>query len=72
MYHSVVKVNKNRDLEFLKIKPQGSICLYASTTEVVIFVHKKLNKNTWGVKKVRGQSEATCKQTGATKSFDIS
>ena len=31
-----------------------------------------LNKNTLGVKKVRGQSEATCKQAGATKSFDIS
>ena len=25
-----------------------------------------------GCKKVRGQSEATCKQAGATKSFDIS
>ena len=31
-----------------------------------------LNKNTLGVKKVRGQSEATYKQAGATKSFDIS
>ena len=30
------------------------------------------NKNTWGVKKVRGRSEATCKQAGATNSFDIS
>ena len=29
-----------------------------------------LNKNTLGVKKVRGQSEATCKQAGVTKSFD--
>ena len=29
-----------------------------------------LNKNTLGVKKVRGQSEATCKQSGATKTFD--
>ena len=25
-----------------------------------------------GCKKVQGQSEATCKQAGATKSFDIS
>ena len=25
-----------------------------------------------GCKKVRGQSEATCKKAGATKSFDIS
>ena len=31
-----------------------------------------LNKNTLGVKKVLGQSEATYKQAGATKSFDIS
>ena len=31
-----------------------------------------LNKNTLGVKKVRGQSEATCKQAGATKSFEVS
>ena len=30
-----------------------------------------LNKNTLGVKKVRGQSEAAL-QTGATKNFDIS
>ena len=30
-----------------------------------------LNKNTLDVKKVRGQSEATYKQAGATKSFDI-
>ena len=30
------------------------------------------NKNTLGIKKVRGQSEAACKQAGATKSFDIS
>ena len=26
-----------------------------------------LNKNTLGVKKVQGQSEAACKQAGATK-----
>ena len=31
----------------------------------------KLNKNTLGAKKVRGQSEAAL-QTGATKNFDIS
>ena len=39
-----------------------SVCMY-------IYM---LNKNTLGVKKVRGQSEATCKQAGATESFDIS
>ena len=31
-----------------------------------------LNKNTLGVEKVRGRSEATCKQAGVTKSVDIS
>ena len=34
-------------------------------------VSNMLNKNTLGVKKVRGQSEAAL-QTGATKNFDIS
>ena len=34
-------------------------------------VYIMLNKNTLGVKKVRGQSEAAL-QTGATKNFDIS
>ena len=38
----------------------------------VMLVVYMLNKNTLGVKKVRGQSEATYKQAGATKSFDIS
>ena len=70
MYHSVVKVKKNRGLEFFKIKLQSSICLYASTN---LFTKSSdmLNKNTLGVKKVRGQSEAIYKQAGATKSFDI-
>ena len=31
-----------------------------------------LNKNTLGVRKVRGKSEATCNLAGVTKSFDIS
>ena len=45
--------------------PQSSdICLQKVASDM-------LNKNTLGVKKVRGQSEATCKQAGATKSFDI-
>ena len=30
-----------------------------------------LNKNTLGIKKVQGQSEAACKQADATKNFDI-
>ena len=36
-----------------------------------MYVYIMLNKNTLGVKKVRGQSEAAL-QTGATKNFDIS
>ena len=36
-----------------------------------IYVFIMLNKNTLGVKKVRGQSEAAL-QIGATKNFDIS
>ena len=55
MYHSVVKVKKNRGLEFFKIKPQSSICLYSSTKSNDICLQKvvirMLNKNTWGVKK---------------------
>ena len=35
----------------------------------IIYIYM-LNKNTLGVKKVQGQSEATCKQADATKSFD--
>ena len=35
------------------------------------YVYLMLNKNTLGVKKVQGQSEAAL-QTGATKNFDIS
>ena len=38
---------------------------------VCVVVISMLNKNTLGVKKVRGQSEAAL-QTGATKNFDIS
>ena len=30
MYHSVVKVKKNRGVEFFKIKLQSSICIYTS------------------------------------------
>ena len=37
----------------------------------VMFDVYMLNKNTLGIKKVRGQSEAAL-QTGATKNFDIS
>ena len=37
---------------------------------VSCYIHAK--QKHLGVKKVRGQSEATCKKAGATKSFDIS
>ena len=42
-----------------------------SIPELNFFITYKLNKNTLGVKKARGQSEAAL-QTGATKNFDIS
>ena len=45
------------------------VCMYVLYVCMYICM---LNKNTLGVKKVRGQSEATCKQAGATKSYDIS
>ena len=44
--------------------------MYIYSTYVCMYVCM-LNKNTLGVKKVRGQSEAAL-QTGATKNFDIS
>ena len=43
----------------------------ATENHLVLAVNIMLNKNTLGVKKVRGQSEAAL-QTGATKNFDIS
>ena len=47
--------------------------LYTVCSQQNIYLGKyMLNKNTLGVKKVRGQSEATYKQAGVTKSFDIS
>ena len=47
----------------IKIKPTHQLLQY--------WYMEMLNKNTLGVKKVRGQSEAAL-QTGATKNFDIS
>ena len=49
-----------------------SICLYIlPQSSDFTKSSDMLNKNTLGVKKVRGQSEATCKQASATKIFDI-
>ena len=69
MYHSVVKVKKIAVLSFSKLsfKVASAYMLPQSTKS-----SDMLNKNTLSVKKVRGQSEATCKQAGVTKSFDIS
>ena len=78
MYHSVVKVKKILGLSFSKL----SLILYAKQVQVMLLASNNiclyfqkssdtLNKNTLGVKKVRGQSEAAL-QTGATKNFDIS
>ena len=44
---------------------------YGEPMNSTALVNSMLNKNTLGVKKVRGQSEAAL-QTGATKNFDIS
>ena len=49
---------------------QHVICLYL-LIYIMVFLCLLLNKNTLGVKKVRGQLEAAL-QTGATKNFDIS
>jgi len=57
MYHSVVKVKKNRGVEFFKIKLQSN---------------DMLNKNTWGIKKCGANQKQHCKQAGTTKRFDIS
>ena len=48
-----------------------TVYLVSVKAERNITIIYMLNKNTLGVKKVRGQSEAAL-QTGATKNFDIS
>ena len=74
MYHSVVEVLKNFGLEFFKIKLQSLICvlgkyklcpcstsLLLASNNMCLYFQKSsdmLNKNTLGIKKVRGQSEA--------------
>ena len=70
MYHSVVKVKKNLGLEFFKIKLFAILCArqvqvmpmqYFASNNMCLYFQKSsdmLNKNTLGVKKVRGQSEA--------------
>ena len=49
----------------------GNVNFTINWLHAKISVLYMLNKNTLGVKKVRGQSEAAL-QTGATKNFDIS
>ena len=73
MYHSVLKVKKNRGLESFKIKLQSSICLYASTSSnICLQKGDMLNKNTWGIKKCEANQKQQCKRTCATKNSDIS
>ena len=43
------------------------VCIYVRT-----YVNVNAKQKHLGCKKVRGLSEAACKQAGATKSFDIS
>ena len=66
---SVTMKRGHSTLPYLKEDGLDHFSLYILLTSLLIVM---LNKNTLGVKKVRGQSEATCKQAGATKSFDIS
>ena len=53
----------------IKGQDEAGICKQCRIN--ILVVKCMLNKNTLGVKKVRGQSEAAL-QTGATKNFDIS
>ena len=75
MYHSVVKVKIIAVLIFSKLSFKLASAYMLPQSNDICFSTKSsdmLNKNTLGVKKVRGQSEAACMQAGATKSFDIS
>ena len=47
---------------------QSHIHIY---TDICMYI-LMLNKNTWGVKKCGANQKQHCKQTGATKRFDIS
>ena len=74
MYHYVVKVLKNLRPDFFKIKLNLQYCvlgkyklcpcstsLLLASNNICLYFQKSsdmLNKNTLGVKKVRGQSEA--------------
>ena len=56
MYYSVVKA-KSHGLKFFKIKLQSIASAYIAMlpqSSDTKFVYKKLNKNIFGVKKVRG------------------
>ena len=57
--------------EIYPITPVPYVRQFIKTTGTMArYIYAK--QNHLGCKKVRGQSEATCKQAGATKSFDIS
>ena len=49
----------------------AKVWLVSGIRYMFMCIYNMLNKNTLGVKKVRGQSEAAL-QTGVTKNFDIS
>ena len=79
--HKVIIISRNLD-GFSLVNHRRRICQIRQTSPPpnspaipVVYTERlaiyMLNKNTLGVKKVRGQSEAAL-QTGATKNFDIS
>ena len=76
MYHSAVEVKKIAVFSFSKLRFKVASAYYMLSQSSGICLQNvysdMLNKNTLGVKKVRGQSEAACKQAGATKRYDIS
>ena len=60
-------------LAYVRIKIsmyERRLAMCQSKYKVSVYIYAK--QKHLGCKKVRGQSEAACKQAGATKSFDIS
>ena len=62
---------ENDKLKMIQAKKHCPGKYMVITLSLPTYVTIMLNKNTLGVKKVRGQSEAAL-QTGVTKNFDIS
>ena len=75
IYHYKINdynIQKVESIKYLGLTISHNLLWLPHISKISGKVILKLNKNTLGVKKVRGQSEATYKQAGATKSFEIS